>query len=126
MAIVGKHLYNMTQHDLVPEQIRDGIEELPEEIREEVHRLLTFMDLPLLAEIGERAGALADLAQAHGAWGVMIGGAPFLMSALSRELKTRGIRVFFAFSLREAADIRNADGSVGKMAVFRYRGLVEG
>jgi len=55
----------------------------------------------------------------------MIGGAPFLMSALEDALVIAGITPLYAFSVRESVEAEQADGSVRKVAVFRHLGFVE-
>lgn len=118
-------ILNMTQHALVPDQCADGLQEFPAEQRPMLHRLLTFETLPTAQEIGRRAAQLAEMAAENGAAGVMLGGAPFLMSALERALKARGIAVFYAFSQRRSTEIQQQDGTVQKCVRFAYAGLVE-
>ena len=55
----------------------------------------------------------------------MIGGAPFFMGPLERALRENGITPLYAFSKREAADIKQADGSIKKTQIFRHVGFVE-
>ena len=56
---------------------------------------------------------------------VMIGGAPFLMAALERELvDTWGMRPVYAFSVRESVDSVQPDGTVRKTAIFRHGGFI--
>lgn len=117
-------ILNLTQHPVTPEQ---GVVEPTE--KERVRALLTFDDIPREGEIEARAQALAELAtdELGGEEGAaaMIGGAPFLMGALERALKERGVRPLYAFSRREAQEVTDPDGSVRKVAVFRHLGFVE-
>lgn len=118
-------IYNLTQHELTEEQKKDGIIELPAALSERVRSLLTFETLPTRAEIEERAQQLAELAAGEGAEGAMLGGVPFLMSALQNALQQRSIRTFFAFSRRRCTEVHTADGNVEKRCLFCYEGLVE-
>ena len=54
----------------------------------------------------------------------MIGGALWLMGPLARALRARGLDPVFAFSRREVAEEVQADGTVRKVAVFRFAGWV--
>ncbi len=118
-------IYNLTQHTLTEEQKQDGLLELPDPLRERVHKLLTFCTLPTPAEVQQHAEQLAEQAAAAGADGAMLGGAPFLMGPLTHSLKARGIRTFFAFSQRRSTEVHTANGQVEKRCVFCYEGLVE-
>ena len=85
----------------------------------------TFESLPSQEEIQKRAISIAEIASNHSVQYAMIGGAPYLMAPLERELKKRGITPLYAFSLRESAEKVEADGSTTKMVVFRHKGFVE-
>lgn len=127
-------ILNLTQHTATPEQ---GVVEPADKAT--VAGLLTFEELPTVFDIAARARALAEIARAHfdahvgylggGSLGAgkcaMIGGAPFLMSALEGALTEAGIRPLYAFSLRESAETVQPDGSVRKTQVFRHIGFVE-
>ena len=123
-------ILNLTQHAATPEQISEGVVDLPPSQRQELQRLLTFDTLPTKADIGGRAEAIADLAMAidmerdQGPISAMIGGAPFLMFSLEWELREAGIEPLYAFSVRESVDQPQPDGSVRKVAVFRHLGFV--
>lgn len=118
-------IYNLTQHTLTEEQVKDGLLELQPEQAARVRTLLTFDTLPTAAEVQERAQQLAELAAAAGAEGAMLGGAPFLMGPLGSSLRRHGIRTFFAFSQRRSTEVHLADGTVEKRCVFCYEGLIE-
>lgn len=82
-------------------------------------------------ELGKAARLLAvsrmdarPLFAIHGA-AAMIGGAPFLMPALEKALRTKGILPVYAFSQRESVEEIMEDGTVRKTAVFKHRGFVE-
>lgn len=123
-------ILNLTQHSATPEQIAQGVVDLPDEARAELCALLTFDSLPTRDEIEERATAIADLAALeseteHGCCiRAMIGGAPFLMAALEGELRANGIKPLYAFSVRQSIEQEQPDGSVRKINVFRHVGFV--
>lgn len=116
-------ILNMTQHDSTDEQKAVGVVE-PED-KATVRSLLTFTTIPSKEEVAERAEKLADVAFHAGADSAMIGGAPYLMSALECALKAKGVKPLYAFSVRESVDMIQSDGSVRKVAVFRHAGFVE-
>jgi len=129
-------ILNLTQHTATPEQLADGVMDLPAEAREALQVLLTF-DRPVLCdEVAARAADIAELAAqfvplAAGEFGhhffagqAMIGGAPYLMAPLERALRDHGIEPLYAFSARESAEQQQPDGSVRKINVFRHAGFV--
>jgi len=116
---------NLTQHAASPEQRAAGVCDLEGADLTELRELLTFEELPDAAEIRRRAEATARLAGGTGAAAAMIGGAPYLMAPLERELRARGIRPLYAFSRRESVEQTQPDGSIRKVAVFRHLGFVE-
>jgi hypothetical protein len=117
-----RRIINLTQHPATPEQIAEGVFE-PED-RIEINRLLTFERRPDRGEVRARASALAEIAAAGGADAAMLGGAPFLMAPLEHALRDHGIVPIYAFSRRESAEVRLADGSVRKTQLFRHEGWV--
>lgn len=116
-------IVNLTQHGASPEQKAQGVVE-PED-KALVQSLLTFDTIPSKEEMAERAEALARVATSHDTDSAMIGGAPYFMSVLENTLKAHGVKPVYAFSVRESADVPQADGSVRKVAVFRHLGFVE-
>jgi len=88
----------------------------------EVSALLNFTDIPGEGDISERARALAKLANRSRA---MIGGAPYLMASLERELRRLAITPLYSFTARESVEVVQPDGSVRKTAIFRHVGFVE-
>ncbi len=116
-------ILNLTQHKATPEQFAQGVVEPESPWKEGIQRALTFEDLPTPEEIQRRAEALAKIADGHDS--AMIGGAPYLMSTLERELKKRGIKPLYAFSKREVVEEQLPDGSVRKTHVFKHLGFVE-
>lgn len=127
-------IINMTQHTATPDQIADGVVDLPEQERAALADALTFGNLPSSDEILDRAEWIAELAIHNGLGGddgddphpdqAMIGGAPWLMGPLCAELLQRGITPVFAFSVRETQEAQQPDGSVRKLNVFRHAGFV--
>jgi len=114
---------NLTQHPATPDQIEAGVVEPPDKAL--VQRLLTFDEIPDPEEIALRAFALADIAAEYAhVDAVMIGGAPYLMSALEAALKAVDLQPVYAFTRREVVERAQPDGSVSKTAVFRFAGFV--
>ena len=113
---------NLTQHLASAEQISTGVFEPADKSR--VQALLTFDELPSKELILARAESLAEIAASEKAEAAMIGGAPYLMSALESALIRRGVMPLYAFSKRESVDEPQADGSSKKVAVFRHAGWV--
>ena len=54
----------------------------------------------------------------------MIGGAPYLMSELEKELWHLGIEPVYAFTKRESVETVGENGEVTKTAVFKHAGFV--
>lgn len=115
-------IINLTQHLATPEQAASGVVEPADKAA--VQAALTFRSLPTLGEIKAKAKVLAEIAEAVGARTAMIGGAPYLMSALERALTQRGITPVYAFSVRESVETTAPDGAVVKTNVFRHVGFV--
>ena len=126
-------ILNLTQHDASDDQKEAGVVDLPEDQQTELKIELTFATVPTASHIAYRAVAIASLARK---WGrenlvpgqelkVMIGGAPYLMSALETEFRRDGIKAVYAFTERRSRDVKQPDGSVRKTQVFRHAGFVE-
>ncbi len=124
-------IVNLTQHNATPDQKASGAVDLPETTRALVREALTFNDLPDADVIRARAQAIVGLMLDcidrldWDADAAMIGGAPYLMSALESELREVGIRPLYAFSIRESVEAVAEDGSVTKQTVFKHEGFVE-
>lgn len=126
-------ILNLTQHPATPEQIAQGVIDLPADEREELSRLLTVDDLPSPEEIWGRCLAIAKLSWADSLLSdtpitqVMVGGAPWMMAPLCKALQYAGIeQCLAAFSKRESVERTDpATGAVTKTAVFRHIGFVE-
>ena len=54
----------------------------------------------------------------------MIGGAPYLMAELEKELWHLGIEPVYAFTKRESVESVDENGNVSKTAVFKHAGFV--
>ena len=119
-------ILNLTQHLATPDQILSGVFDLPEKARKEVCELLTFEKIPSAEGISIRAHALAGYAVTYTAncGACMIGGAPYLMGELTGMLRRSSIKALYSFSVRDAVDAPQADGSVRKVIVFRHTGFV--
>jgi len=117
---------NLTQHKASADQVQAGVFDPTGEDAEKMRGLLTFQDLPMKGNIEEKAEELADLALrvAGRRKKVMIGGAPYLMSPLERELKARGLTPVYAFSQRVSEE-KEVDGEVVKTQIFKHLGFVE-
>lgn len=113
-------ILNLTQHLATPEQ---GVAEPTN--KKLVQDLLTFVGLPTKEDIKAKASALANIAVDHGASAAMIGGAPYLLSALEDALKGRGIKSLYAYSERVSEERVREDGSVEKTNVFKHLDFVE-
>lgn len=119
---------NLTQHQATSEQRAAGVFDLHPQHLAKLRDLLTFDALPspedvaLDAEIA--ADLAADVAAVAGCRRIMIGGAPFLMATLERELRKRGLVPVYAFSRRESVEETMPDGTVRKTTVFRHEGFV--
>lgn len=115
-------IINLTQHPASAEQVRAGVVE--PKSKSVVKALLDFEQLPARRELLDRAVELADLAAASGAKAAMIGGAPFFMVLLERELMNKSVTPLYAFSRRESVESTGADGTTVKTSVFKHVGFV--
>lgn len=118
-------IYNLTQHQALPEQTAQGVQDLEPEDRNRLRSLLTFDEIPSQEEMEKRAETIVAQLLPWDADAAMIGGAPYFMAPLEKSLKARNVRVLYAFSKRESRDEIAEDGSCRKVAVFRHIGFVE-
>lgn len=128
-------ILNLTQHDATPEQLEAGVIELDERGKSKLRKLLTFEELPSYGSVLKRAELIALLAVEYissldieddDKWNtkVMIGGAPYLMPALVKELEYNSFGAVCAFSKRVSKETTNPDGTVTKVNVFKHMGFV--
>lgn len=125
-------ILNLTQHPASPEQVDAEVVDPSVTGRATLSALLTFDTLPTGQEVADRATEVAEFAldgMATVAAGepmfAMIGGAPFLMSALENALINIGITPLYAFSVRESAEKTMPDGTVVKTNIFAHKGWVQ-
>jgi len=122
-------IMNLTQHKATEEQKRAGVIDIGSEEFYIVKELLTFDELPTRVKIEERAMALAgfasEWAKKYNTNKVMIGGAGYLMPYLIRYLDNVKLNPVFAFTKREVKEVKQDDGSVKKISVFKHEGFVE-
>lgn len=128
-------IVNLTQHPATPEQIAQGVVDLPAYQRRLLIESLTVDTLPTRQEIADRCANIAALAVHNGSGGddaddpqptaAMIGGAPWMMAELERALLDMGVPAVYAFSVRESVEQPQPDGSVRKVNVFRHVGFVQ-
>jgi hypothetical protein len=127
-------IVNLTQHPATPEQAAAGVVDLQGEALLALKQALTFDTLPSRQDVQDRARYITRLAFANGLGGdfdddpmptrAMIGGAPFLMSALEAALLDECISPMYAFSVRDSVEITHPDGWVVKTNVFKHAGFV--
>lgn len=118
-----RKIVNLTQHPASAEQIKQGAINLPNESI--LKNALTFNGLPTKEAIQNRAALITGLALEEGATHAMIGGAPYLMSALERTLKEKGVQPMYAFSERVSVEKTTETGEVVKTSTFQHKGWVE-
>ena len=118
-------IINLTQHSATADQVAAGVVDLSGDALTDLRDALTFDSIPTREEIRNRSEYIAQLAVSHEAEAAMIGGAPYLMSALEKELKAAGITPLYAFSTRESVEQKQLDGGVRKVNIFRHIGFVE-
>ena len=123
-----KQIINLTVHKATAEQLGAGVVDLPDELRENLIRLITFDELPSenhMVATAHDVGCMAALvAMNTGAKSAMIGGAPFFDHHLRYALGIYGITPVYAFSKRVSEEVVNSDGSVTKGSVFKHIGFV--
>lgn len=130
---------NLTQHELTKEQKEDAYWVRFDSYNGtnstiEIKKLLTFEFQPDTAKIQERAEKLAEIAEGiflqldpeealpHKA---LIGGAPYLMGPLEKELHKRGIKPMYSFSQRVSVEAPNEKGEITKTSTFKHVGWIE-
>lgn len=126
-------IVNLTQHKATTQQHNMGVFDMPANRLDALHALLTFSEIPDAATLRGRACCIAGLVTGaqYGepkplARTAMIGGAPYLMAPLEKELARHGIKAVYAFSMRDSIEQLQPDGSTKKTTVFNHIGFVEG
>lgn len=114
---------NLTQHNATEEQQAQGIVDVSNV--QELRYALTFVGMPTKENIVNRAAVIVQIAKANGAKKAMIGGAPYLMTELERQLVSAGIVPCYAVSDRVTIEETLPDDSVKKTSVFKHIGLYE-
>ena len=115
-----RKILNLTQHEASVEQVRAGVVEPVN--KKEIRDLLTFDSKPDIALIRTRAKKLVKAATGFNK--VMIGGAPYLMSSLEKELKKRNKTFLYAFSERISEETILPNGTTRKSSTFRFEGWI--
>jgi len=113
-------ILNLTQHSTSLDQKKVGVIDLLPNHLKSLKELLTFTEVPAQIDLEVRAYQLVQMIiENYSSKRVMIGGAPFFMPHLERELKEVGIQPMYAFSKREASE---KDGV--KTSTFQHKGFV--
>lgn len=125
-------IVNLTQHKASPEQVAQGVVDLPHEQRTHLVRLLTVESLPSVEDILHRCDDIAELALHNGLGSdegddpqperAMIGGAPGMMGQLEAALRGVGVQHVYAFTKRVSVEEQEMDGTVRKTAIFKHVG----
>ncbi len=92
-------ILNLTQHTATPEQSKMGVLDLHISVKRKVKELLMFTETPEKSELQARACELVSIVKKYDVTDVLIGGAPFFMSTLEKELINAGFRPVYALDL---------------------------
>lgn len=114
---------NCTQHTPTKEQLDEGVNN--PDCWEQIKELSSFSEIPSCREMKDRASKIAKLLCNEGYRSALIGGAPYFMSSLERELVNSGITPLYAFSVRESKEEVLPDGTVRKVNFFKHLGFVK-
>ena len=118
------NILNLTQHVTTSDQFQSDVVDLKKRDAKRLRVLLTFHSLPSRENMEYRAEQIALIAKGYRSKTAMIGGAPFFMSILERELMKAGINVVYAFSKRQTISETSENGKVTKRNVFKHMGFV--
>ena len=124
------YIINCTQHIPSAEQCKAGVGNISGKGWGRIKELLTFESIPSAQEMKNRASEIGKILADWNAFQdeyntnyacdkVMIGGAPFFMGYLEKELFSRNFQPVYAFSKRESVEV---DGV--KKSVFRHLGFI--
>lgn len=119
-------ILNLTQHPSTPVQRLQGVEDLDPAGRARLGQLLTFEELPTVADMYDRCVDILSefVLKVPEGTEIMLGAAPYFTSILQSEVERVGRRPVFAFSTRKSVEKANPDGSVTKTQVFEHLGFV--
>ena len=124
-----KYLINLTQHALTQEQ-KDSVDTTIEPQGMEVY--LNFTEMPTAEIIEDRAYGMFDCLMQMlppdvnpEDCTVLLGGAPFFMSACERAATRYGFKYCYAFSKRVSEEVKQPDGTVKKVSVFKHEGWIK-
>ena len=124
-----KYLINLTQHALTDEQIKSVEHTFTPE---GFNKYLTFDTMPTAQDIYIRAfdmfKKLVSTLEHEGIYPndctVLLGGAPFFMTACESMAIHYGFQYCYAFSKRTSEEIKQPDGTVKKISVFKHEGWI--
>ena len=115
------NILNLTQHRASLDQKKVGVIDLQDEHIKALKELLNFTEVPAQIDLEVRSFELVRMiTENYSSKRVMIGGAPFFMSHLERELKAVNIQPLYAFSKRVVSE---KDGV--KTSTFHHEGFVK-
>ncbi len=132
-------IINLTQHQPTPDQVAAGVVAINygdaplaypvvavdrEQDNARLLCALNFSKIPTVAEVYAAADEIVSVALHYECKKAMIGGAPFLMTALAQALLAVGIEPVYAFSERVVVEKTDDAGQVTKTAVFKHVGFV--
>lgn len=133
-------ILNLTKEVATQKQIQEGVIEPREYFKEKICKLLTFNNIPTEEELNERAYRLSSIVvnydinvtdddtdnddELHPD-AVMLSGAPFFMSTLERWCESRGLKVFYASTVRGSTEKTFEDGGVFNTYATIHKGFVE-
>ena len=116
-------ILNLTHHDATLEQLEAGVVEPSDKAT--VRNLLTFVDLPTLDELRQRAYKLAEYADMEGVKKAMIEAPSYLISLLEAELIAHNIQPVHSFYGRWTTEKLDVDGRILAGIVFKHMGFIE-
>lgn len=126
-------ILNLTQHPATPEQVEDGVVDLPAKQRQSLVDALTVDALPDREAIEARCDYIAELACQNGLGGddnddphppqAMIAGASWMISAIENALKARSIEPIHSFSRRVSVE-KVVGCVVIKSSEFKHLGFI--
>lgn len=120
---------NITQHSVTVDQIND-LENRFKEVGvlnpegDLFKQILTFSNLPSTEEMEKRAKKIANDSYILGASYAIVGGAPYFMAMLEKELFRLNIVPLYSFSERISKEVEE-NGTVKKINVFKHTGFIE-